>query len=87
MLLPDQDNPFYNIPPIVYSITIFYYYIPGQVLPFDPEYKSKCIVLTNNNKTASSPGGHQYWILAGGGSVTEGSKVWRIKVYHKYLYL
>ena len=55
-----------------------------QVLQFDPEYKSSKIVLTDNNKIATSPGGEYgyecYWILCGGIGVSFGVRVWRIKV-------
>ena len=60
-----------------------------RVIPFDPNYKSGKVVLSNNNRMAECPNpGWQPWhVLCGGGAVSSGINVWRFNVEYLFLFV
>ena len=59
---------------------LLYYHAPYELLPFEPNFKSKKILLAKDNMLALNPaqGGDHFGILAGGASHKEA--VWRLNV-------
>ena len=61
-----------------------------RVIPFDPNYKSDKVVLSNNNRMAEcpNPGMYNYWhVLCGGYAVSSGITVWRFNVEYLFLFV
>ena len=76
----EKDNKYIIIPKEILIIILLFCPKHYEVLKFDPEFKSKKVIISDDGKCATKDSFGNFWILAGGDAVKQGIAVWRIKV-------
>ena len=68
-----------DYPVDVTNSILLYYHETYRILPFDSDFKSKQIILSNQNNLASNPpdANHHHYVLGG---ATAEEAVWRLNV-------
>ena len=76
----EKYNKHIFIPKEILIIILLFCPKPYEILSFDPEFKSKQVIISDDGKCATKSSNGNFWVLAGGDAVKQGIAVWRIKV-------